>query len=688
MMENLLGPALHAAPGVGISTQDLLKEADLVLLYFSASWCPPCRAFSPVLKEFYQTCKKNPKTNVEIVFISSDRSIEEFDAYSGTMPWLSLPLTQSKISKSLSAKLCINSIPSLIVLDKTGKYITNDARAEIGKIGNGVIDEKLCFNLVNTWMSTKAVPIEKANLGVVSSIFSKLKNGYNYVTGGSAEDADTSEDGEDNDDDKKLSDNDGNGGITPQAESQLASAILTFFKSTTKQLENHPSLEVRNELLKPMDGETETNGDSVGEYFVPVALEAHRRLLLQIQLSALEDTATIADYKTTVAADDIQTALRALGDNEYTQNLTNGNDELKEQLLAAMSKMNDTARLAFARSVLHAESAWAKMERKKESENENEQSRLSVRRAGPINYEHTRRKLHKSENSNSRDCISSGIVVKLDRSTLLEFCALCTTAIKLPEVEAHLARGIDIFAYEVGKNEYVNGAYFGSEDDSGDGLTAAARVLHLQHMVFCAIGFDPNYGGSEMRRIMTEGESIDGSNDNDNDQDDVELQGAISNFLLNMQAAAKKAMEHEEMNMGLSDRNDGGVTRVVGVRYSEKDITTAELAGGAGTTDEDGAPANFRMEEQNEERQREQLKMAAKAANLQQSILDELKSMESGERDAALAKAKETHEQFLAKAMSLEAGAERLAFLQSVTSEQQRLLLMHKLWEATNQGSM
>lgn len=181
------------------------------------------------------------------------------------MPWLSLPLTQSKIAKSLSAKLCINSIPSLIVLDKTGKYITNDARADIGKIGNGVTDEKICSNLVNTWMSTKAVPIEKANLGVVSSIFSKLKNGYNYVTGGSAEDGDTSEDGEDNDDDKKISDEDGNGDMAPQSQSQLTSAILAFFKATTKQLENHPSLEVRNELLKPMDGETETNGDGDGD---------------------------------------------------------------------------------------------------------------------------------------------------------------------------------------------------------------------------------------------------------------------------------------------------------------------------------------------------------------------------------------------------------------------------------------
>lgn len=38
MMENLLGTRLLAAPGAAITTQDVMQEADVVLLYFSASW--------------------------------------------------------------------------------------------------------------------------------------------------------------------------------------------------------------------------------------------------------------------------------------------------------------------------------------------------------------------------------------------------------------------------------------------------------------------------------------------------------------------------------------------------------------------------------------------------------------------------------------------------------------------------
>jgi hypothetical protein len=37
-MDQLLGTALLAAPNAAISTADGLKEKDLVLLYFSASW--------------------------------------------------------------------------------------------------------------------------------------------------------------------------------------------------------------------------------------------------------------------------------------------------------------------------------------------------------------------------------------------------------------------------------------------------------------------------------------------------------------------------------------------------------------------------------------------------------------------------------------------------------------------------
>jgi thiol-disulfide isomerase/thioredoxin len=58
-------------------------------LYFSASWCPPCHAFTPILAEWYTNLKKT-RNDFEIVFVSSDKSEQEFQSYSAKMPWLSL----------------------------------------------------------------------------------------------------------------------------------------------------------------------------------------------------------------------------------------------------------------------------------------------------------------------------------------------------------------------------------------------------------------------------------------------------------------------------------------------------------------------------------------------------------------------------------------------------------------------
>jgi nucleoredoxin len=60
----------------------LLKNADVVALYFSASWCPPCKTFSPILREFYLAAAKD--NGLEIVYISSDREVESFEEYVST----------------------------------------------------------------------------------------------------------------------------------------------------------------------------------------------------------------------------------------------------------------------------------------------------------------------------------------------------------------------------------------------------------------------------------------------------------------------------------------------------------------------------------------------------------------------------------------------------------------------------
>ena len=40
--------------GTKKSSSEVFAGKDLICIYFGAYWLPPCRAFTPVLKEFYE----------------------------------------------------------------------------------------------------------------------------------------------------------------------------------------------------------------------------------------------------------------------------------------------------------------------------------------------------------------------------------------------------------------------------------------------------------------------------------------------------------------------------------------------------------------------------------------------------------------------------------------------------------
>ena len=52
-MEFLNGKTLVRADGSNVSADQALASKRIVLFYFSAHWCPPCRMFTPMLKDFY-----------------------------------------------------------------------------------------------------------------------------------------------------------------------------------------------------------------------------------------------------------------------------------------------------------------------------------------------------------------------------------------------------------------------------------------------------------------------------------------------------------------------------------------------------------------------------------------------------------------------------------------------------------
>ncbi|KAK9052744.1 hypothetical protein SSX86_029374 [Deinandra increscens subsp. villosa] len=113
--------------GIKIPVSDLVGKH--ILLYFSAHWCPPCRAFTPKLVETYNEIKSK-HDEFEVIFISSDRDQASYEEYYATMPWLALPYNDKR-KQSLSRIFKVNGIPLLVALGPTGKTITTETRGLI-----------------------------------------------------------------------------------------------------------------------------------------------------------------------------------------------------------------------------------------------------------------------------------------------------------------------------------------------------------------------------------------------------------------------------------------------------------------------------------------------------------------------------------------------------------------------------
>ena len=107
-----------------------LNFTDPFLIYFSASWCPPCRSFTPRLATFYSNQKKLNK-NLEVVLASLDETENAFKAYFEKMPWLSIPFEERPLLESLSVKYGVASIPTLILVNSNGDLLNNDCRHKI-----------------------------------------------------------------------------------------------------------------------------------------------------------------------------------------------------------------------------------------------------------------------------------------------------------------------------------------------------------------------------------------------------------------------------------------------------------------------------------------------------------------------------------------------------------------------------
>ena len=133
-LTSFLGESLLSEKGKSTVETASLDQAPVIALYFSAHWCPPCKMFTPKLRQFYNEVNATSK-KLEIVWISADEDEEEFNEYFEEMPWLSMPFEPTELREEVSEKFDIASIPQLIILNKDGSLKSATGKTDVEQKG-------------------------------------------------------------------------------------------------------------------------------------------------------------------------------------------------------------------------------------------------------------------------------------------------------------------------------------------------------------------------------------------------------------------------------------------------------------------------------------------------------------------------------------------------------------------------
>lgn len=102
-----------------------LANTKYFAVYYSASWCGPCKAFTPKLVEWYKK-HKPAHPEFELIFVSSDQSEKAMESYMSedSMPWPALAFTKKNGNKSVT-QYAGRGIPCLVFIDADGKVLSH-----------------------------------------------------------------------------------------------------------------------------------------------------------------------------------------------------------------------------------------------------------------------------------------------------------------------------------------------------------------------------------------------------------------------------------------------------------------------------------------------------------------------------------------------------------------------------------
>ena len=108
-----------------------LKAKKYLAVYFSASWCGPCKQFTPRLVDWYKQHKPQ-LDKFDVIFVSRDDSKEDMLEYmkQDGMPWPALNFAKANQGNSPLETYAGRGIPCLVIIDGEGKVISHSYKGE------------------------------------------------------------------------------------------------------------------------------------------------------------------------------------------------------------------------------------------------------------------------------------------------------------------------------------------------------------------------------------------------------------------------------------------------------------------------------------------------------------------------------------------------------------------------------
>lgn len=107
---------------------ECLAGVKFFALYFSASWCGPCRAFTPELVDAYGKIRAL-YPEFEVVHVNRDRSPAAMATYlrEDKMPWPALAWEATRDAREIN-RYAGSGIPCLVLVDQDGKVLSDSYR--------------------------------------------------------------------------------------------------------------------------------------------------------------------------------------------------------------------------------------------------------------------------------------------------------------------------------------------------------------------------------------------------------------------------------------------------------------------------------------------------------------------------------------------------------------------------------